>query len=126
MCWWRRSGLPVGLDDPVLSSGPIGVGRGVLAGRSVLDGAVPPFGVLATDGTRFAAQQDWLGMASIYIYRSRGVVAFSNRPILLPDVFGDAIHPDADPVAPLRRGRVRRRRVDDPAPDARGRGRGHR
>jgi hypothetical protein len=92
-------GLPVGLDDPVLSSGPIGVGRGVLAGRSVLDGVVPPFGVLATDGIRFAAQQDWFGMASIYVYRSRGVVAFLNRPILLPYVFGDAIHPDAEGFA---------------------------
>jgi hypothetical protein len=49
-------GLPVGLDDTVLSGGPIGVGRGVLAGRSAVDGAVSPFGVLATDGTRFAAQ----------------------------------------------------------------------
>jgi hypothetical protein len=44
------------LDDTVISGGPIGVGRGVLAGRSVLDGAVPTFGVLATDGTRFVAQ----------------------------------------------------------------------
>ena len=92
-------GLPVGLDDTVLSGGPIGVGRGVLAGRSVLDGVVPPFGVLATDGTRFAAQQDWFGMASMYVYRSHGVVAFSNRPILLPYVFGDAIHPDAQGFA---------------------------
>jgi hypothetical protein len=92
-------GLPVGLDDTVLSGGPIGVGRGVLAGRSVLDGVVPPFGVLVTDGTRFAAQQDWFGMASIYVYRSHGVVAFSNRPILLPYVFGDAIHPDAQGFA---------------------------
>jgi hypothetical protein len=92
-------GLPVGLDDTVLSGGPIGVGRGVLAGQSVLDGVVPPFGVLATDGTRFAAQQDWFGMASIYLYRSHGVVAFSNRPILLPYVFGDAIHPDAEGFA---------------------------
>jgi hypothetical protein len=88
-------GLPVGLDDTVLSSGPIGFGRAVPAGRSVLDAVVPPLGVLATDGTRFAAQQDWFGMASIYVYRSHGVVAFSNRPILLPYVFGDAIHPDA-------------------------------
>jgi hypothetical protein len=92
-------GLPVGLDDTVLSGGPIGVGRGVLAGRSVLDGVVPPFGVLATDGTRFAAQQDWFGMASMYVYRSHGVVAFSNRPILLPYVFGDAVHPDAQGFA---------------------------
>jgi hypothetical protein len=87
-------GMPVGLDDTVLSAGPIGLGRGVLAGRLVLDGVVPPFGVLATDGTRFAAQQDWFGMASMYVYRSHGVVAFSNRPILLPYVFGDAVHPD--------------------------------
>jgi hypothetical protein len=92
-------GLPVGLDDTALGDGPIGLGRGVLAGRSVLDGVVPPFGVLATDGTRFAAQQDWFGMASIYVYRSHGVVAFSNRPILLPYVFGDAIHPDAEGFA---------------------------
>ena len=92
-------GLPVGLDDTVLSGGPIGLGRGVLAGRSVLDGVVPPLGVLATDGTRFAAQQDWFGMASIYVYRSHGVVAFSNRPILLPYVFGDPIHPDAEGFA---------------------------
>jgi hypothetical protein len=77
-------GLPVGLDDPVLSSGATGMGRGVLAGQSLLRGVVPPFGVLATDGTGFAAQQDWFGMASIYIYRSHGIVAFSNRPILLP------------------------------------------
>jgi hypothetical protein len=48
-------GLPAGLDNNVLSGGPIGVGRGALAGRSVLDGVVPPFGVLATDGTPFAA-----------------------------------------------------------------------
>ena len=68
-------GLPVGLDDTVLSGGPIGLGRGLLAGRSVLDGVVPPFGVLATDGKRFAAQQDWFGMASMYVYRSHGVVA---------------------------------------------------
>jgi hypothetical protein len=92
-------GLPVGLDDTVLSGGPIGLGRAVLAGRSVLDGVVPPLGVLATDGTRFAAQQDWFGMASMYVYRSHGVVAFSNRPILLPYVFGDAIHPDAEGFA---------------------------
>jgi hypothetical protein len=92
-------GLPVGLDDTVLSGGPIGVGRGVLAGRSVLDGVVPPLGVLATDGTRFAAQQDWFGMASIYVYRSHGVVAFSNRPILLPYVFGDPIQPDPEGFA---------------------------
>ena len=76
-------GLPVGLDDTVLSGGPIGLGRGLLAGRSVLDGVVPPFGVLATDGNRFTAQQDWFGMASMYVYRSRGVVAFSNRPMLV-------------------------------------------
>ncbi|HVD87716.1 MAG TPA: hypothetical protein VNB91_02320, partial [Jatrophihabitantaceae bacterium] len=68
-------GLPVGLDDTVLSGGPIGVGRDVLARRSVLDGVVPPLGVLATDGTRFAAQQDWFGMASMHVYRSHGVVA---------------------------------------------------
>ncbi len=92
-------GLPVGLNDTVVSRGPIGVGRGVHAGRSVLDGVVPPFGILATDGTRFVAQQDWFGMASIYLYRSHGVVAFSNRPILLPYVFGDAIHPDAEDFA---------------------------
>ncbi len=92
-------GLPVGLDDSVLSSGPTGIGRGVLAGRSLLDGVVPPFGVLATDGTRFAAKQDWFGMASMYVYRSSGVVAVSNRPILLPYVFGDAIHPDAEGFA---------------------------
>jgi hypothetical protein len=92
-------GLPVGLDDTVLSGGPIGVARGVLAARSVLDGVVPPFAVLATDGTRFAAQQDWFGMASMYIYRSHGVVAFSNRPILLPYVFGDAIHTDVEGFA---------------------------
>jgi hypothetical protein len=64
---------------------------------------VPPFGVLPTDGTRFAAQQDWLGMASIYVYGSRGVVAFSNRPILLPYVFGDAIRPDAEGFAGTQR-----------------------
>jgi hypothetical protein len=92
-------GLPVGLDDTVLSGGPIGVGRGVLAGRSILDGVVPPFGILATNGTQFAAQQDWFGMASIYVYRSHGVVAFSNRPILLPYVFGAAIHPDVEGFA---------------------------
>jgi hypothetical protein len=92
-------GLPVGLDDTVLSGGPIGVARGVLAGRSILDGVVPPFGILATDGTQFAAQQDWFGMASIYVYRSHGVVAFSNRPILLPYVFGAAIHPDVEGFA---------------------------
>jgi hypothetical protein len=92
-------GLPVGLDDTVLSGGPIGVGRAVLDGRSVLDGVVPPFGVLATDGTRFAVHQDWFGMASLYVYRSHGVVAFSNRPILLPYVFGDPIHPDAEGFA---------------------------
>jgi len=86
--------VPVGLDDGVLNGGPIGVGRSVLAGRSVLDGVVPPFGVLATDGTRFAVKQDWFGMASMYVYRSHGVVAFSNRPMLLPYVFGDAIRPD--------------------------------
>jgi hypothetical protein len=33
------------------------------------------------------------------IYGSRGVVAFSNRPILLPYVFGDAIRPDAEGFA---------------------------
>jgi hypothetical protein len=92
-------GLPVGLDDTVLSSGPIGLGRGLLVGRSVLDGVVPPFGVLATDGNRFTAQQDWFGMASMYVYRSHGVVAFSNRPILLPYVFGDPIRPDAEGFA---------------------------
>jgi hypothetical protein len=92
-------GLPVGLADTLLSSGPAGIGRSILAGRSVLDGVVPPFGVLATDGTRLTAQQDWLGMASMYVYRSHGVVAFSNRPILLPYVFGDAIRPDAEGFA---------------------------
>ena len=92
-------GMPVGLDDGVHNGGPIGIGRSVLAGRSVLDGVVPPFGVLATDGTRFAAQQDWFGMASMYVYRSHGVVAFSNRPMLLPYVFGDPIHPDAESFA---------------------------
>jgi hypothetical protein len=92
-------GLPVGLDDTALSGGPIGVGRGLLAGRSMLDGVVPPFAMLATDGGRVAAQQDWFGMASIYVYRSHGVVAFSNRPILLPYVFGDAIRPDTEGFA---------------------------
>jgi hypothetical protein len=92
-------GLPVGLDDTLLSGGPLGLGRGLLAGRLVLDGVVPPFGVLATDGTRFAAQQDWFGMASIYIYRAHGVVAFSNRPILLPYVLGDRIHPHIEGFA---------------------------
>jgi hypothetical protein len=92
-------GLPLGLDGTDLSGGPIGVARGVLAGRSVLDGVVPPFAVMATDGTRFAAQQDWFGMASMYIYRSHGVVAFSNRPILLPYVIGDAIQPDVEGFA---------------------------
>jgi hypothetical protein len=92
-------GLPVGLDDMIISGGPIGLGRGVLADRLVLDGVVPPFGVLATDGTRFAVHQDWFGMASIYVYRSHGVVAFSNRPMLLPYVFGDAIDPDAEGFA---------------------------
>jgi hypothetical protein len=38
-------------------------------------------------------------MASIYVYRSHGVIAFSNRPILLPYVFGDPIHPDAEGFA---------------------------
>ena len=92
-------GMPVGADAAVLSGGPIGVARGVIARRSVLDGVVPPFGVLATDGTRFAAQQDWFGMASMYVYRSHNVIAFSNRPILLPYVFGDPIHPDPEGFA---------------------------
>jgi hypothetical protein len=38
-------------------------------------------------------------MASIYVYRSHSVVAFSNRPMLLPYVFGDAIDPDAEGFA---------------------------
>ena len=38
-------------------------------------------------------------MASLYVYRAHGVVAFSNRPILLPYVFGDAIHPDPEGFA---------------------------
>jgi hypothetical protein len=38
-------------------------------------------------------------MASIYVYRSDGVVAFSNRPMLLPYVFGDAIRPDPEGFA---------------------------
>jgi hypothetical protein len=49
--------------------------------------------------TAVAAQQDWFGMASIYVYRSDGVVAFSNRPMLLPYVFGDAIRPDPEGFA---------------------------
>jgi thiol-disulfide isomerase/thioredoxin len=49
--------------------------------------------------------------------------AFANRywPAVIPGRRGGP-----DPVPPLRRGRVRRGRVDDPAPAARGRGRGHR
>jgi thiol-disulfide isomerase/thioredoxin len=49
--------------------------------------------------------------------------AFANRywpAVYLADAEG------SDPIPPLRRGRLRRRRVDDPASAGRGRGRGHR
>lgn len=87
-------GLPVGLEPDLLRSGTAALGRAVLDGQPLLSGVVPPFGVVACDGTRLAVRQDWLGMASLYRYRTRGVVAFSNRAPLLPYAFGDEVRPD--------------------------------
>jgi asparagine synthase (glutamine-hydrolysing) len=86
-------GLPFGLGEAQIKGGPAELGRTVLDGTDDLDDVVPPFGVMATDGMRFAVRQDWFGMASLYTYRAHGVFAFSNRPALLPYALGDDVEP---------------------------------
>ncbi|MGH8774637.1 MAG: hypothetical protein ACRDWI_05485 [Jiangellaceae bacterium] len=91
-------GLPVGLPPELLARGPVELARNLVADAGLLSDVVPPFGLVAVDEANqtFVVSQDWLGMARLYVYRSQGVVAFSNRPSMLPYVFGDTLVPDPD------------------------------
>ena len=91
-------GLPVGLTPGLLASGPVELACASIRNAGVLGDVVPPFGLVVVDessGT-FTVHQDWLGMARLYVYRSQGVVAFSNLPTMLPYVLGDQITPDEE------------------------------
>jgi hypothetical protein len=85
-------GLPVGLD---VADGPVGLARRLLAGTDVHRDVVPPFGLIALDGSgRFAAQQDWLGMCRLFVGEADGVTALCSRPSLLVTFLRGAIEPD--------------------------------
>jgi hypothetical protein len=88
-------GLPVGLPPGLLAGGPIHLARASIREGGVLGEVVPPFGLVVVDQATgaFVVCQDWLGMARLYVYRSQGVVAFSNLPTMLPYVLGDQVVP---------------------------------
>jgi hypothetical protein len=91
-------GLPLGLAPGLLARGPVELARRSIRDTGVLSDVVPPFGLVVVDESsrRFLVCQDWLGMARLYVYRSQGVVAFSNLPTMLPYVLGDQIVPDEE------------------------------
>ena len=86
-------GLPVGLDTV---AGPIGLARRLLDGEDDHTRVVPPFTLLAVEGSsRVVIQQDWLGMGRMFTSESDGVMAFCSRPSLLAAVLG--LHVAHDP-----------------------------
>jgi hypothetical protein len=91
-------GMPVGLAADLLARGPVELARLSIRDAGVLSDVVPPYGFVVVDESSgsFSVCQDWLGMARLYVYRSQGVVAFSNLPTMLPCVLGDQIVPDEE------------------------------
>jgi asparagine synthase (glutamine-hydrolysing) len=91
-------GMPVGLAPGLLARGPVELARRSIRHAGVLSDVVPPFGFVVVDESSGSIRvcQDWLGMARLYVYRSQGVVAFSNLPTMLPYVLGDRIVPDEE------------------------------
>ncbi|QLQ38224.1 hypothetical protein [Micromonospora robiginosa] len=83
-------GVPVGVDAP----DPVTLARRLLAGDDMHRAIVPPFGLLALDGDRFALQQDWLGMARVFTGAADGVTAWCTRPGLLAAFLHGAPRPD--------------------------------
>src|SRR5262245_51999892 len=84
-------GIPVGAQ---MAGGPTGLARRLLDGEDVHDRVVPPFGLIAIDGTdRVVLQQDWLGMCRLFTATSGGVTAFSNRPTLLAELVMREVRP---------------------------------
>ncbi|HEY9407935.1 MAG TPA: hypothetical protein VIP77_00010 [Jiangellaceae bacterium] len=91
-------GLPVGVAPAALRDGLLGLARTSWDERREIRHVVPPFGLLAADERRgeFRVHQDWMGMARLYVYRTQGVVAFANRPLVLPYAFGDELCADPE------------------------------
>ena len=79
-------GLPVGLDA---GAGPLGLARRLLDGEDIHARVVPPFALLAVEGSsRVVIQQDWLGMGRMFTAELDGVIAFCSRPSLLTAFLG--------------------------------------
>jgi asparagine synthase (glutamine-hydrolysing) len=79
-------GLPVGLDA---GAGPLDLARRLLDGEDIHARVVPPFTLLAVEGSsRVVIQQDWLGMSRMFTTELDGVVAFCSRPSLLAAFVG--------------------------------------
>lgn len=86
--------MPLGAD---VSAGAPGLARRLLSGEDLNHQVVPPFGLLAVEGSRrFVLQQDWLGMSRLYTATADGVTGFCTRPSLLAQVLGLPLAPDAD------------------------------
>jgi asparagine synthase (glutamine-hydrolysing) len=87
-------GLPVGID---LSGGPLRLARRVLGGEDVHASVLPPFGLLAIEGSsRAVIQQDWLGMCRIFTAEAQGITAFATRPSLVAQFLGLPLQADVD------------------------------
>jgi hypothetical protein len=84
-------GIPVGGD---LGGGPARLAGRLLDGADIHASVVPPFGLIAVELDRVVIQQDWLGMARLFIANADGVTALSNRPSLLASILTDRTRPD--------------------------------
>jgi hypothetical protein len=86
-------GLPVGLDT---TGGPVALAHRLLKGEEIHATVVPPFTLIAVEeDTRFAIQQDWLGMGRLFTGTADGITAFCTRPSLLAAFLWGRRRPDA-------------------------------
>jgi hypothetical protein len=87
-------GLPIGID---VRGGPLQLARRVLGDEDVHARVLPPFGLLAIEGSsRAVIQQDWLGMCRIFTAEARGITVFATRPSLVAQFLGLPLVADID------------------------------
>lgn len=92
----RRVTLSLGVPVGTERSTPEELGRALLAGQEVHGDVVPPFAAVVVDepGGRAVVQQDWLGMARLFMRSAGDVLVLSSRTSLVPVVDGGPAGPD--------------------------------
>lgn len=91
-----RSTVCAGIALGAGVTSPDALGRRLLAGEDVHKNLAAPLALLTVDDhcDRMLLQQDWHGMGQAFRYDGPDAVAFSNRPSLLPTLFGQAAKPN--------------------------------